>query len=666
LPLPPLNHKIASMSEPIRESLLGVLPPELDELLTGWGLSKFRGRQVRQWVFEKLVIDPAGMSNLSRLDRDRIAAGFSIADGQILREQHSTDGTIKLLIGWADGAVAETVMIPDNVRRTACISSQVGCPVGCRFCASGIGGVKGNLTAARIVEQVLHINRVMKPNGERINHVVFMGMGEPLANYANVIRAIRILNHPECFNIGARKITVSTVGVPAKMRHLADEDLSLNLAISLHAPNEPLRRQLIPWAEHFDLAEILNAGRYYFDRTGRELTLEYVLLGGVNDSVALARELSRVCKTIRANVNLIRYNPVEGLEYKRPTAEATMAFVTELREHGVNAHVRKSRGSDIDAACGQLRRRQEPAAAPPAIPPQVVDEHQRDRSGGFTIIELLVAAAAMLIVLAIFIPYLEKFRESARRTACAQHLEVLGNALRKYAQDNGFNYPRVRYDALANPNGYAAFTGAWSDNAFATGTSVAASDVTASLWLLLKSGYIKDPGLFICPGSENWADPMTDAHGRASSLAHRANFQAANNLSYSYATPFSNAFNYRLNSDHLPADFALMSDKNPGFATSGSAVIGPARNAPPLDMAGANSFNHQRAGQNVLFAAGNVNFQPNPYCGVAGDNIFTALAPQRLNGEHPALDAVGYIGPAIGPAYEFDSYLVPTAADAAP
>jgi 23S rRNA (adenine2503-C2)-methyltransferase len=158
------------------------------------------------------------------------------------------------------------------------------------------------------------------------------------------------------------------------MRQLADEDLSLNLAISLHAPNEALRRQLIPWAEHFDLAEILSAGRYYFERTGRELTLEYVLLGGVNDSVPQARELSQLCKTIRANVNLIRYNPVQGLEFKRPTAEASMAFVTELRAHGVNAHVRKSRGGDIDAACGQLRRRQQPAVATAAGVPLPVIE----------------------------------------------------------------------------------------------------------------------------------------------------------------------------------------------------------------------------------------------------------------------------------------------------
>src|SRR6185312_16999506 len=152
-------------------------------------------------------------------------------------------------------------------RRTACISSQVGCPVGCKFCASGVGGVKGNLSAGQIVEQVFHLNRLLQPSRERITNVVFMGMGEPLANYANVMQAVRILHDPECFNIGARRITISTVGVPAKMRELASEQLPINLAISLHAPNETLRRELIPWAEHFAMSDILDAARHYFDRT---------------------------------------------------------------------------------------------------------------------------------------------------------------------------------------------------------------------------------------------------------------------------------------------------------------------------------------------------------------------------------------------------------------
>jgi 23S rRNA (adenine2503-C2)-methyltransferase len=248
-------------------------------------------------------------------------------------------------------------MIPEASRYTACVSSQVGCPVGCQFCASGIDGVKANLTPAQIIEQVFALDLLLKDKSQRINHVVFMGMGEPLANYTNVMTAIRILHDPQCFNLSARRITLSTVGLPSRMRALAEEDIPVNLAISLHAPNEELRRKLIPWAHHFALEEILNAGRYYFERTGREITLEYILLSGVNDQPQHARELVQVCKTLRANVNLIRYNPVEGLGFSRPLAKDVVAFQAILRDAGVNAHVRKSRGRDIDAACGQLRRK---------------------------------------------------------------------------------------------------------------------------------------------------------------------------------------------------------------------------------------------------------------------------------------------------------------------
>ena len=269
-----------------------------------------------------------------------------------------------MLVSWPDdGAMAESVIIPDGNRRTACISSQVGCPVGCKFCASGLGGVKQSLTADQIVQQIFVANTLLAPAKERITNVVFMGMGEPLANYANVMQAVRILHDPLCFNIGARKITISTVGVPPKMRELAREDLPLNLAISLHAPSESLRKQLIPWAEHFALDDILEAARYYFEQTGREVTLEYILLDDVNDRPEHARQLSALCKTLRANVNLIRYNEVEGLPFVRPKAEAVMRFQSILRQAGVNAHVRKSRGRDIDAACGQLRRSETAAQA---------------------------------------------------------------------------------------------------------------------------------------------------------------------------------------------------------------------------------------------------------------------------------------------------------------
>ena len=340
------------------ESFFGRTAAELDTLVQGWRWPKFRAKQLRDWVYGKGAVDVARMTNLSPADRAWVAHRLSFGTAATVRQQLSDDGTLKLLLGWADGSQAETVMIPDADRRTACVSSQVGCPVGCKFCASGIDGVKRNLTAAQIVEQVIALNTAMTDGG-RVNQIVFMGMGEPLANYANLMQAIRVIHDPGCLNIGARRITVSTVGVPARMRQLAEEQLPINLAISLHAPNEPLRKQLIPWAEHFALDDILDAARFYFDRTGREVTLEYILLSDVNDRPEHARELVGLCRTLRANVNLIRYNEVDGLPFGRPTAAAVVAFQETLRRGGVNAHVRRSRGRDIDAACGQLRRKEQ-------------------------------------------------------------------------------------------------------------------------------------------------------------------------------------------------------------------------------------------------------------------------------------------------------------------
>jgi 23S rRNA (adenine2503-C2)-methyltransferase len=337
--------------------IFGTFPAELDERLAQWGWPAFRGKQIRQWVFEKLTCDPGKMSNLGVADRRKLSEGIDLSVGQVITHQRSTDKTQKFLIGWPDGAAAEAVIIPDGPRKTACISSQVGCPVGCKFCASGIAGLKQNLSAERIVQQIFLLNQALQSSGERITNIVFMGMGEPFANYANVIRAVRIIHAPQGFNIGARKITISTVGVPSRMRQLAEENLPLNLAISLHAPNEALRRKLIPWAEHFSLEDILEAARNYFERTGREITLEYILLSGVNDLSEHARELARICRTLRANVNLIRYNEVEELPFIRPKSDAVMNFQLVLRKNGVNAHIRKSRGRDIDAACGQLRRK---------------------------------------------------------------------------------------------------------------------------------------------------------------------------------------------------------------------------------------------------------------------------------------------------------------------
>ncbi len=358
------------------------------ETLTDWCLErqlpKFRAKQILEWVYLKGVIDPMEMSNLSNLDRKMLQSDMTFLSGPTVAHQLATDGTQKLLVEWSDGSVdareagvdhesrlpilgqempysdttrqTECVMIPapDSDRRTACISSQVGCPVGCTFCATGIGGLDGNLSAGRIVEQVWRLNQLEGVG--RISNVVFMGMGEPLANFRPVVEAVKIIAAPWGMGISARKITISTVGMHKAIEKLAEElDLPVTLALSLHAPNDELRRELIPWAEFTSIVDLKHACKKWFAKTGREITLEYILLGGVNDQSEHAIQLAQVCKDLRANVNLIRYNEVKGLEFRRPNTEDVHRFQYLLREGGVNCHIRASRGRDIAAACGQLR-----------------------------------------------------------------------------------------------------------------------------------------------------------------------------------------------------------------------------------------------------------------------------------------------------------------------
>ncbi len=323
----------------------------------------YRANQILQWIYEKHADRFDQMTNLSKALRAWLAEHAVIGKARITSESAARDGTRKLLLTWPDEAAIETVWIPEAERHTVCVSSQVGCPVGCRFCASGLDGVQRNLAAGEIVEQVWRVDRLVRattaPDAERptrLSNIVFMGMGEPLANYDAVVRALRIINAPWGLNIGARRITVSTVGLPAQIRKLADEGLQVNLALSLHAPDEGLRRELIPWGK-VPLDQLLDACRYFFDQTGREITLEYILLSGVNMSQKHASQLATICKRLRCNVNLLRYNPVPGLPFDRPNSEEAYGFQRELRERGVNAHIRTSRGRDVDAACGQLRRR---------------------------------------------------------------------------------------------------------------------------------------------------------------------------------------------------------------------------------------------------------------------------------------------------------------------
>ena len=334
-------------------------PDALAQRLSSLGMPGFRAKQVMQWVHERGIADPQQMTNLSKADRDRVTQAICFTRFEVVRHQQATDGTQKLLLQ-CDGHQTECVMIPaeskdsGRARRTACISSQVGCPVGCRFCASGLGGLEVDLTAGQIVEQVWQLNRIIAP--DRISNIVFMGMGEPLSNFANVTQAIHALVAPWGFALSARRITLSTVGLPAQMRRLADQlELPITLAISLHAPNDDLRRRIIPWAELTSIEQIVDAGRYYFQQTGREITLEYILLREVNDRREHAEQLAKVARQLRSNVNLIRYNEVASLPFNRPNSDDVHRFQNTLKKAGVNCHIRASRGRDIAAACGQLR-----------------------------------------------------------------------------------------------------------------------------------------------------------------------------------------------------------------------------------------------------------------------------------------------------------------------
>jgi len=335
------------------------------------GLQGFRAKQLCRWVYQRHVVDTEAMTDFSKRDRRVLAERMRFRASRTVQHQTASDGTEKRLVRWSEGPPAletECVMIPaesrdsGRMRRTACISSQVGCPVGCRFCASGLGGLDANLTTGQILEQVHVLNTA---GAEPITHIVFMGMGEPLSNFNAVVGAVRTLNADWGFGIGGRRITISTVGLPNQMRRLADQlEVPITLAISLHAPSDDLRRQLIPWAESTSVQSILNAGRYYFEKTGREITLEYILLRGVNDRVQHAKQLADVARSLRANVNLIRYNEVADLPFERPGSDDVLRFQQTLRQAGLNAHIRASRGRDIAAACGQLRHENAAHAAP--------------------------------------------------------------------------------------------------------------------------------------------------------------------------------------------------------------------------------------------------------------------------------------------------------------
>ena len=357
-----------------RRSVLAADPSELASWMAERGFRPFHARQVFRWIFERRAEGFAGMSDLSQRLRDALDADWSVFSTTVALHHVAPDGTDKLLLACPDGRRVECVLMAEEARRTVCISTQVGCGMGCVFCASGLKGVERNLTRGEIVEQVVRLRNLLPPE-ERLTNLVVMGMGESLANLDNLIPALDRICSNEGLGMGQRRVTISTVGLPEKMRKLAALDRQYNLAVSLHAPTEALRDELVPINAKVGLRAVVDAADHYFRTSGRRVTFEYVMLRGINDSDAEAKALADLLEAKKAHANLIPYNPVEGLPYERPRPETVRRFEAILRGRGVSVSVRKTKGREIDAACGQLRRRSELGAPAPdrrAIPSAAV------------------------------------------------------------------------------------------------------------------------------------------------------------------------------------------------------------------------------------------------------------------------------------------------------
>jgi 23S rRNA (adenine2503-C2)-methyltransferase len=347
---------------------------ELAGQFQAWGEPSYRVTQVLEWLYQRLATDWDAMTNLPAALRERLRDAYSMTVLDLVRRQGAADSTRKFLWRLTDHALVESVLIPANPalygepsdRQTLCVSTQVGCAYGCRFCASGLDGFKRNLHAGEIVEQVLAVERLHRaeagalPAAPRfISNLVIMGMGEPLANYESLMKALRILNAPWGLGLGARKITISTSGLAPQIRRLADEPFQFRLAISLHGATDAVRDRLMPVNRKHPLKELVAACEHYLKRRGRMLTFEYILIAGVNDGVEQAKPLAALARRLKAKVNLIPYNTVEGLPWKRSDETAQEAFLAVLEKQKVPATLRREKGQDIDAACGQLRLKTE-------------------------------------------------------------------------------------------------------------------------------------------------------------------------------------------------------------------------------------------------------------------------------------------------------------------
>ena len=341
----------------MRTNIDGLTLEQLEELMVQENQNKYRAKQLFSWIYEKNVTDFDLMSDISKKFIAILKEKYCLIKPTIFTKQVSSDGTIKLLLEMEDGAKVETVLMRYNYGQVACVSSQVGCNMGCSFCASGLLKRQRNLTTSEMVGEILVLNDLIKEENLRVTHVVVMGTGEPFDNFDNVMNFIKIINNQKALAIGARHITVSTCGIPDKIRMYASSGLQINLAISLHAPNDELRSKLMPINKAYPLHELMEAIKYYNVTADRRITFEYILLKDVNDTMECADELASLIRPVFAYVNLIPYNEVNENGYHRSTR--AKEFMDRLMKKGVNVTIRKEFGTDIDAACGQLRAKKE-------------------------------------------------------------------------------------------------------------------------------------------------------------------------------------------------------------------------------------------------------------------------------------------------------------------
>ncbi|MBS1659036.1 MAG: 23S rRNA (adenine(2503)-C(2))-methyltransferase RlmN, partial [Bacteroidetes bacterium] len=344
------------MTEVSRENFRNLSKEEIAQWLESRGEKAFRARQVHEWLWQKGARSFDAMSNLSKPLREKLKEDFDFNSLRVDLRQESKDTTIKIRFKTYDGYFVEGVLIPADDRLTACVSSQVGCSLTCSFCATGKMGRKRNLHFDEIFDQVVMLNEEAEKNfGRKITNIVFMGMGEPLLNYAQVLKAIERITAPDGFAMSPRRITVSTAGIAKMIRKLGDDEVKFRLALSLHAANDKKRNEIMSINEQNNLESLIAALNYFYEKTGNRISFEYILFDKFNDQVEDARQLIKLCKQVpNVRVNLIEYNTVEGVSFHKSKEDRAQFFCDYLNNHGVNATLRRSRGKDIDAACGQL------------------------------------------------------------------------------------------------------------------------------------------------------------------------------------------------------------------------------------------------------------------------------------------------------------------------